>query len=82
MIQDGKADAVPIYENTMQFYEKSLRMGRPIDAGNIDFLMEGYGGQRAITVETSSILSVEKTLINAGIPTRLLSTWKDEVSHG
>lgn len=82
VIKEGFADAVaaasifhyyyviPKEGYTMQFNKKELRMGRHIDSGNIDFLRDGYGGQKAITVEPCSIIDVKNELINSGIRTR------------
>lgn len=64
--------AMPKGGYTMQFNEKALRMGRHIDAGNIDFLRNGYGGQKAIMVEPSSIVEIKRALIESGVSTRML----------
>lgn len=84
-VKEGAADAVaaasifhyyyamPKEGYTMQFNEKALRLGRHIDAGNIDFLRNGYGGQKAIMVEPCSIMEVKNSLIEAGISTRVES---------
>ena len=55
---------------TMQAVGDALRMGKPIDAGNIDFLNRGYGGQRAITVEPCSISQAKTAMRNAGLNVR------------
>lgn len=55
---------------TMQEVGQALRMGRPIDAGNIDFLNRGYGGQRAITVTPCSIGQAKQAMRDAGINVR------------
>jgi cyclase len=65
--------AMPKDGFTMQFNEKGLRMGKQIDAGNIDFLKNGYGGEKAIMVEPCSIMDVKETLMKAGIDTRFES---------
>jgi cyclase len=82
-VKEGKADAVaaasvfhyyyamPKGGYTMQFNEKALRMGRHIDAGNIDFLRNGYGGQKAIMVNPCSIAEIKKELIKYNINTRI-----------
>lgn len=85
-VKEGNADAVaaasvfhyyyamPKGGYTMQFNEKALRMGKHIDAGNIDFLENGYGGQKAIMVEPCPIIDVKNSLIKAGISTRVESS--------
>ena len=85
VINQGKANAVaaasifhyhyaiPKDGFTMQFNEKGLRMGKHIDAGNIDFLKNGYGGEKAIMVEPCSIMDVKETLMKAGIDIRFES---------
>jgi len=82
-VKEGKADAVaaasvfhyyyamPKGGYTMQFNEKALRMGRHIDAGNIDFLRNGYGGQKAIMVNPCSIIEVKRELAKFGVSTRI-----------
>ena len=83
VIKEGKADAVaaasvfhynyatPVNRPFMSYSEARLRMGEHIDAGNIDFLNHGYGGRRAITVETASIGDVKNSLLNNGISVRI-----------
>jgi len=63
--------AMPKEGHTMQFNNKELRMGKEIDSGNIDFLKFGYGGQRAITVEPSSITAVKELMNKNAINTRV-----------
>lgn len=70
--------AIPKEGDTMQFQEKTLRMGRHIDAGNIDFLKNGYGGQKAIMVDPCAIVDIKNTLVKAGISSRIESS-KSEV---
>lgn len=55
---------------TMQAVGDALRMGKPIDAGNIDFLNRGYGGQKAITVEPCSINEAKQAMRAAGLNVR------------
>ena len=55
---------------TMQAAGDALRMGKPIDAGNIDFLNRGYGGQRAITVVPCSIAQAKGAMRDAGLNVR------------
>lgn len=62
--------AVPVNKPFMSYGEARLRMGEHIDSGNIDFLNNGYGKQRAITVTPASIQDVKKHLERAGIPVR------------
>lgn len=55
---------------TMQSVGSKLRMGEDIDAGNIDFLNHGYGGEKAIMVEPASIKEVKRTMAGAGVRVR------------
>jgi cyclase len=55
---------------TMQDIGMRLRMGEQIDAGNIDFLNQGYGGERAVMVEPASISSVKAAMSSAGLNIR------------
>jgi cyclase len=55
---------------TMQEVGQALRMGKPIDAGNIDFLNRGYGGQRAITVEPCSVSDAKRAMRERGLSIR------------
>jgi cyclase len=55
---------------TMQEVGGRLRMGEQIDAGNIDFLNHGYGGERAIMVEPSSIGNAKNKMSTAGVRVR------------
>ena len=68
--------ALPKEGHTMQFKKKELRMGENIDSGNIDFLKNGYGGQKAITVGTCSIKEVKRELTESGINTRTETFFK------
>lgn len=56
---------------TMQFDKKELRMGDAVDAGNIDFLNEGYGGQQAVMVEPCALSDVKQVLSQHGVSVRL-----------
>ncbi len=56
----------------MSFNEARLRMGDQIDSGNIDFLKEGYGGYRELTVKPVAIPEAKKFMNERGIPTRTL----------
>lgn len=83
IIRKGRADAVsaasifhynyaiPKKSHTMQFNLEQLRMGKDIDSGNIDFLKNGYGGERSITVDPCSILDVKKLMKENLINSRL-----------
>ncbi|MGA7802789.1 MAG: imidazole glycerol phosphate synthase cyclase subunit [Gammaproteobacteria bacterium] len=84
VVEDGKADAVAaasvfhyhyarpkLERKTMQFNEDRLRMGEHVDAGNIDFLNYGYGGERAITVAPSSVGSVKAHMRDCGVNVRI-----------
>ncbi|MBI4370967.1 MAG: imidazole glycerol phosphate synthase subunit HisF [Elusimicrobia bacterium] len=55
---------------TMQFAGKALRMGVHIDAGNIDFLNEGYGGMKFLMVEPCSISAAKAELRRKGLGVR------------
>lgn len=55
---------------TMQEVGQALRMGKPIDAGNIDFLNRGYGGQRAITVTPCSVSEAKQAIRKRGLDVR------------
>jgi cyclase len=55
---------------TMTFHEKRLRFGEHIDSGNIEYLAEGYGGERAKTVIPSSIPDAKRFLKSAGVSIR------------
>lgn len=82
-VKEGGADAVaaasvfhynyatPTDKPFMSFEEARLRMGDDIDSGNIDFLNHGYGGERAITVESASIGEVKKAMFDNGVLVRL-----------
>ena len=84
VVEDGKADAVaaasvfhynyarPKQERkTMQFNEQRLRMGEHVDAGNIDFLNFGYGGERAITVTPAPISCAKTRMRDSGVSVRI-----------
>jgi imidazole glycerol-phosphate synthase subunit HisF len=58
-------------KKTMQFSANRLRMGEQIDSGNIDFLNEGYGGERAIMVDPCSIKDAKTHMQAEGISVRL-----------
>lgn len=55
---------------TMQISEGQLRMGEHVDAGNIDFLNFGYGGEQAIMVEPVSIGEVKSQMSKDSINVR------------
>jgi len=55
---------------TMQDVGRKLRMGQHIDAGNIDFLNHGYGGERAIMVTPASIEEVKRAMMADGLQVR------------
>ncbi|MBI4423406.1 MAG: imidazole glycerol phosphate synthase subunit HisF [Elusimicrobia bacterium] len=57
-------------KTTMQFSEARLRVGAQVDAGNIDFLNDGYGGQRAVMVEPCSIPQAKASMRARGVPVR------------
>lgn len=62
--------ATPIDKSFMSFEEVRLRMGEHIDSGNIDFLNHGYGGQRSIMVEPTSVQEVKNHMIANQIDVR------------
>ena len=82
VIKETSADAVSmasilhyhymksIDTHTMTYNESQLRMGMPIDSGNIDFLREGYGGSKELMVEPCSISSIKEVIEECGIPVR------------
>ena len=55
---------------TMQDTRNRLRMGQDIDAGNIDFLNRGYGGEKAIMVEPASIAEAKEQMKTDGVRVR------------
>lgn len=59
---------------TAPYSEAHLRMGKHIDTGNSDFLNHGYGGQRAIMVNPSTIGEVKKAVQQAGYGIRRIET--------
>lgn len=81
-VRDGAADAVaaaslfhfryaqPVEGPTLHWLSPDLRMGTPVDSGNVDFLNHGYGGLRAILVEPCAIATVKQAMAAAGIPVR------------
>ncbi len=82
-VLEGEADAVaaasifhynyatPVDKPFMSFEESRLRMGEHIDSGNIDFLNNGYGGQRAVTVTQASIGDIKDDMAQKGIAVRM-----------
>lgn len=62
----------PIDTPTMMFHEKRLRMGEHIDSGNVEFVSTGYGGERAIMVNPTSLPDVKSYLHDEGVSVRLL----------
>jgi len=81
-VKQGAADAVsaasvfhynymkPVSAHTMTFNDARLRMGEPIDSGNIEFLKDGYGGFKDIMTDRLSIPAVKQAMRNAGIAVR------------
>jgi len=61
----------PIKTTTMLYAEKRLRMGEQIDSGNSEFLAEGYGNDRAITVTPTSIPKAKEFLRTSGVSVRM-----------
>jgi imidazole glycerol-phosphate synthase subunit HisF len=82
-VLDAGADAVsaasvfhyrtmkPIDAPTMTFHEKRLRMGDMVDSGNIEFLVSGYGKDRAVMVTPCSVGEVKRHLRENQYPTRI-----------
>ncbi|NMM45576.1 imidazole glycerol phosphate synthase subunit HisF [Rhodospirillaceae bacterium KN72] len=68
------AQWAPIDKKYLQWDEKSLRIGAPVDAGNIDFLNGGYGGFRDVPVTPCHLSDVKAALSAAGIGTRLVNS--------
>ena len=62
--------AAPTDRPFMSYGEAQLRMGADIDSGNIDFLNHGYGRQRAIPVQSTSIAAVKNVMAANGIQVR------------
>ena len=56
----------------MSYDSDTLRMGKQIDSGNIDFIKSGYGGYKDIQVEHCSIKDLKNYLKNNGIQIREL----------
>jgi len=63
--------ATPINGPTLQFKESRLRMGDAIDSGNVQFLNDGYGGERAIMVDSVSIPDLKAYMNESEIRTRV-----------
>ncbi len=61
----------PISAPTMTFHERRLRMGEHIDSGNVEFLSTGYGGERAIMVQSASIPDTKLHLKEQGVSVRV-----------
>jgi cyclase len=59
--------------HTMKYNESQLRMGIPIDSGNIDFLRDGHGGSRELMVEPCSISSIKRNMEEQGINVRKMT---------
>jgi imidazole glycerol-phosphate synthase subunit HisF len=90
VIRDGKANAVsaascfhyyyavPPGDNRpwMSFEEPRLRMGEPVDSGNIDFLKEGYGGFKEIMTERLPLPELKQFLGKHGVPVRPIAASK------
>ena len=74
----GNADAVSaaslfhynywklIDRKKLVIYKNELRMGKHIDIGNIDFLMNGYGGNQDILVDPISIKEAKNMVFSKG----------------
>lgn len=60
----------PVQAPTMTFHERRLRMGEHIDSGNIEFLSSGYGGERAMMVQPTSIREAKNDLRERGLSVR------------
>jgi len=56
--------------HTMTYDKAQLRMGVPVDSGNIDFLREGYGGTSEVLVTPCTISEIKESLIDNNIPVR------------
>lgn len=86
VVREGLADAVsaasvfhykyarPVDRMWMQWREPRLRLGEPVDSGNVDFLNQGYGGLREFMVEPTTILDLKAYLKDHGIPVRTAIT--------
>jgi cyclase len=81
-VKDGAADAVaaasvfhyrylkPPGTTWMSYDGTDLRRGSEIDAGNVDFINHGYGGDRSLLVEPLGVDDVRAALSAAGILVR------------
>lgn len=54
----------------MSYEDKGLRMGNDVDAGNVDFLNYGYGADRSLMVEPTSIDQVKAYMSKAHLQVR------------
>jgi len=63
-----------INTHTMKYNESQLRMGIPVDSGNIDFLRDGYGGSRELMIKPCSISSIKEAMETQGISVRKIET--------
>jgi Imidazoleglycerol-phosphate synthase len=78
VVSIGNADAVSaaslfhynywkmIDREKLVIYKNELRMGKHIDIGNIDFLMNGYGGNQDIMVDPISINEAKNMVFSKG----------------
>ena len=78
VVKIGNADAVcaaslfhynywkSIDKERLVAYKNELRMGKHIDIGNVDFLLNGYGGHQDIMVEPMSIKEAKEIIHSKG----------------
>lgn len=64
------AKSHPFGRRYLSWPHARLRVGAPIDSGNIDFVNEGYGAIRAVPVVPCTLLEVKSALAEAGLRTR------------
>ncbi len=62
--------ANPQNRKAVQKKYKELRMGKSVDSGNLDFLRNGYGGERTVTVKPISIKEAKIYLKQKGFNVR------------
>lgn len=58
------------YAAMPQQHDKSLRMGKSVDTGSMDFLCDGYGGFRKVPVTPISIPHLRQSMREKGITVR------------
>lgn len=72
--------ATPQRNPTLNFKDAALRLGANVDSGNVDFLREGYGGDRSLYVNPASVINIKNALLAANIQVRVPKP-ANEVRH-